>query len=292
MVGNLLLGHIRRTQGEPDSAFYAYYAAAKARPNEGAAAFFMAEAHKELGHLLLAQDRYHEAAALNPLESQPLLALGQLQWDRNEHIAALESFQLAVEATPGWDRAHVALGNALLAIGDSPRAAKHYSLAQITRGDLNESVILDFASGVAKADVRSSAAEYVRNDEIAINGDRRQVLFGHPKSTIRYPVDVSDDTLLAFAVATMPESWTQSGDGVTFNIYVESGEGAKTRQRVFTSHIDPKHNYADQRWLSYTVDLHAWAGQSVTIVFETEAGSAGDDRYDWAVWGAPRMIRR
>ena len=29
---------------------------------------------------------------------------------------------------------------------------------------------------------------------------------------------------------------------------------------------------------------------TVTIIFETGAGPAGDYRYDWAGWGAPRLV--
>ena len=39
-----------------------------------------------------------------------------------------------------------------------------------------------------------------------------------------------------------------------------------------------------------TVDLEAYAGQMLTIVFETGSGPKGDVRYDWAGWGAPRLL--
>ena len=35
----------------------------------------------------------------------------------------------------------------------------------------------------------------------------------------------------------------------------------------------------------------ATAGQTVTIIFETGAGPAGDYGYDWAGWGAPRLLK-
>jgi tetratricopeptide (TPR) repeat protein len=63
-----------------------------------------------------AEHEYRQAARLDPLESLPLLALGRLQWAQGQPDAALESFRGAVERTPGWGEAHVALGNALLAL--------------------------------------------------------------------------------------------------------------------------------------------------------------------------------
>ena len=77
------------------------------------------------------------------------------------------------------------------------------------------------------------------------------------------------------------------GDGVAFAVYVVSEQGAR---QVFSTYIDPTHNKADRRWHPHTVDLSACAGQTVTLVFETSTGPAGDHRYDWAGWGEPRLL--
>jgi len=77
------------------------------------------------------------------------------------------------------------------------------------------------------------------------------------------------------------------GDGVAFAVYVVSEQGAR---QVFSTYIDPTHNKADRRWHPHTVDLSAYAGQTVTLVFETSTGPAGDYRYDWAGWGQPRLL--
>jgi hypothetical protein len=99
---------------------------------------------------------------------------------------------------------------------------------------------------------------------------------------------VGKEIMLTFDVATAPESWEQAGDGVTFTIYVESAHG---RQQVFSKYIDPKHNLADRRWNSNTVDLSTYAGQIITIIFKTDSGPVDDARFDWAGWGAPRLIK-
>ena len=61
-------------------------------------------------------------------------------------------------------------------------------------------------------------------------------------------------------------------------------------QPVFSSYIDPKHEPAARRWHSHRIDLGTYAGQTVTLIFETSAGPAGDGRYDWAGWGLPRLL--
>lgn len=126
-----------------------------------------------------------------------------------------------------------------------------------------------------------------------IEGVSRRVLSVRPAfsgaSRISYQqVGIEHGAVLAFDLATAPQSWTQSGDGVTFAIYVESGQGM---QQLFSTYMDPKRNVADRRWHPHTVDLSAYSGQVVTLIFETGTGPAGDSRNDWAAWGWARLLQ-
>jgi hypothetical protein len=47
---------------------------------------------------------------------------------------------------------------------------------------------------------------------------------------------------------------------------------------------------ADRRWLPFRVDLSDYGGQSVVLILETGSSPAGDDRYDWASCGTPRLL--
>jgi hypothetical protein len=127
----------------------------------------------------------------------------------------------------------------------------------------------------------------VRNGYFIVAGEQRRVLYAHPDSRVRYLVQVPQEGILAFDVAMAPESWSLPGDGVTFAVYVSSDGGT---QQLFSSYIDPKQNEADRRWHPHTLDLNAYAGQMVEIIFETGTGPAGDYRYDWAGWGMPRLM--
>jgi hypothetical protein len=147
-------------------------------------------------------------------------------------------------------------------------------------------VLQDFAASLAEATVDSAGAGLVRNDIFEINGDQRRVLFEHPDSKVSYEVHIDEGAMLSFAVGIDPASWQQPGDGVTFAVYV--GVDGK-QERVFHTYIDPKQRDFDRRWHPYTVDLAAFAGRTVTIDFETEAGGAGDTGYDWAGWAEPRL---
>lgn len=125
-----------------------------------------------------------------------------------------------------------------------------------------------------------------------IEGKTQRVLYQHPAfsgaSRLAYTLQLNRGAVLAFDIATAPESWTKEGDGVTFAVYVESGGGAR---QLFSTYLDPKHDKAERRWHPVTLDLSAYAGQTVTFIFETGTGPAGDYRYDWAGWGNPRLLR-
>ena len=287
LPGNVLLGHLHRARGELDQALTAYQAATEARPDEGAPHYFLGETYQALGQPELAETEYRQAAALDPLESLPLLAQGRMEWGMGQREAALESFRAAVEATPGWGQAHVALGNALLALGDLEGAAEHYQLAQLADRDFQEGLVHDLAAQLGAAQIKAPDAGYVKNDYLTIDGHERRVLFMHPDSLARYTLQVPEGGSLAFDLATSPESWGQPGDGVTFSVYVESDQGT---EQVFSAYIDPKHEGSDRRWHPHTVDLSDYARQTVTVVFETTGGPAGDNRFDWAGWGTPRLL--
>jgi hypothetical protein len=134
--------------------------------------------------------------------------------------------------------------------------------------------------------------EVIKAEVWTIDDVARWVLYHHPAfsgaSRLAYNVWIGQGYVLAFDVAMAPASWDQPGDGVTFAVYVASDHG--TRQ-VFSTYIDPKQNEADRRWHPHTVDLSAYAGQTVEIIFETGTGPADDTRYDWAGWGAPSLLK-
>jgi tetratricopeptide (TPR) repeat protein len=297
LVGNVLLGHVYRARGQLDEARAAYQRAADARTDEGAPHYFLGETYQALGQAEKAGAAYRQAVQLDPLESLPLLALGKMQWGQGEREAALGSLQAAVEVTPGWGPAQVALGNALLAMDDREGAGRHYRLAQVADGDVHEGLIYDLAAHLAEAKIQSPGPDYVRNDHFTVNGDQRRVIFMHPDARVSYrlalpathamPGRTVGGLSLAFDVATAPESWGQPGDGVAFAVSVESSGGT---EQVFSTYIDPKGNEADQDWHAYAVDLSAYAGQTVTLVFETGSGPLGDGRFDWAGWGRPRLL--
>jgi tetratricopeptide (TPR) repeat protein len=287
LAGNVLLGHAHRARDELEQALAAYQAAAGAIPDQGAPHYFLGETYQALGQLEPATAEYRLAADLDPLESLPWLSLGRMQWAQGQQEAAVASFEAAAKTTPGWGPAQMALGNALLALGDASGAAEHFRQAQLADGDLAEGLVYDFAAQLGAAHIEAPGPEYVRNDHFTIEGQQRRVLFMHPPSQAHYTVDLPAGGAFAFDVALSPDSWAQPGDGVTFSVYVESDQGT---EQAFSTYIDPKQNEADRRWHPLSVDLSAYAGQTVTLTLETTSGPSGDDRFDWAGWAWPRLL--
>jgi hypothetical protein len=169
-----------------------------------------------------------------------------------------------------------------------------YDLLQVNRLARMETVY-DFNDNLQLAQ-RSAPlleGETVETRVWTIEEEPKRVLYQHPAfsglSRLAYEVEIGRHVVLAFDVAMAPESWQLEGDGVAFAVYIEGEQGA---QQVFATYIDPKHDEADRCWHTHTVDLSAYAGQTVTITFETGTGPAGDERYDWAGWGEPKVLER
>lgn len=131
--------------------------------------------------------------------------------------------------------------------------------------------------------------DHIHTGVTTIDGDRKSVLSMHPDSEISFDVILPPKSELTFSISLAPEVWQVGmGDGVEFKLCVDDGRDVKI---LFRQYIDPK-NVKDQRvWLDYVVDLSPWGGQPVTLIFSTTPGPNGDDRFDWAVWGEPRLIQ-
>ncbi len=67
--------------------------------------------------------------ALNPRDAETLYQLGEIAWRRGRAEAALERYQAAVDAGPGFAEGHTAMGKALLASGEAGLAAEHLEIA-------------------------------------------------------------------------------------------------------------------------------------------------------------------
>jgi hypothetical protein len=125
-----------------------------------------------------------------------------------------------------------------------------------------------------------------------LNGDRKRAIFTAPASRIIWKIRIPDDGWLMLALGMKPESWDKEGDGVLFRIGVSDG---RVFEDLLTHHIDPFHNKGDRRWVPVVVDLSAYGGEEVEVIFNTNVsvpGKPDDGRGDTALFGAPEIVIR
>jgi hypothetical protein len=130
--------------------------------------------------------------------------------------------------------------------------------------------------------------------DATLNGETKKAIAIAPavgtRLTWRLPT-VPDDGWLSVYVGLKPEAWTQEGDGVLFYVGVSDG---RAFEPLFTQHVHPFANSGDRKWIQVMVDLSAYAGEEVDLIFNTRSGQPekGDIRADYALWGQPEIVQR
>lgn len=126
-----------------------------------------------------------------------------------------------------------------------------------------------------------------------VSGETKPAIFLHAASRLIFKdVTVPDNGRLKAFIAVKEEAWTQdASDGVLFRFGVDDGR----YEELLNQMVDPRHNANDRGWLPVDIDLSAYAGQKVKLIFNTNASlpNKGDNSaYDYAVWGEPAVITR
>jgi hypothetical protein len=126
-----------------------------------------------------------------------------------------------------------------------------------------------------------------------ISGETKAVLYEHPPyERLPFRTTITPASReFSFNVAMQPAVYDGSmpvcGDGVEFRLEIRDGAGQI--RLLYARYIDPKHNLAERRWIPGSVDLSAYMGQTVELLFTTTAGPTGDTCAAWAGWGDPHF---
>lgn len=126
--------------------------------------------------------------------------------------------------------------------------------------------------------------------DVSIKGEEKQALYIHPTSRLTYKITVPEDAKLQAWLAVKEEAWDKPSDGVLFRIGVSDG---REYDELVNQLVDPANNPSDRRWVPVQVDLAAYAGQQVDLIFNTNTSAAGkgdNPLYDWAIIGTPAII--
>ena len=123
-----------------------------------------------------------------------------------------------------------------------------------------------------------------------INGDKRDTLFEHPPSVIKYKMKIPKNSLLIFSIAIDPQVWnTGRGDGVTFEVIIKDN---MKENILFSRYINPKVNEDERKWIDNSVDLSEYRGKEVLLSLKTSPGPAGNNEYDWAGWSKLEFVTK
>ena len=130
--------------------------------------------------------------------------------------------------------------------------------------------------------------------DATLNGETRKSIAPRPSAGTRltWHLQIPDDGWLRVNLGLKPEAWTQEGDGVLFMVGVSDG---RSFEALFSQYVNPYGNTADRRWIPVMVDLSAYGGEEVDLIFNTFASQPGkpsDERNDFALWGTPEIVIR
>ena len=160
-----------------------------------------------------------------------------------------------------------------------------------------ETVQIDLISmlGTAEKRHRSQLPDQAFTvSDVTINGETMKAIFAPPHSRIIWTLSVPRDAFLQTSFAMRPDSWDADGNGAQFRIGT-SGTGSP-QGPPYEEHlrqvVNPRTAQGDRRWMSMTLDLSAYEGQTIRLIFNTDPGppNTGDTRHDFALWGEPRIV--
>jgi len=128
--------------------------------------------------------------------------------------------------------------------------------------------------------------------DAALNGESKKAIFTQAPTRITWRVKVPDDAWLRVDVGMKPEAWEAESDGGYFFVLVSDGRNS---EQLFSQHVHPLANKADRKWMPAFVDLSAYAGEEVDVIFNVRAGKDGRSQNFTnvlALWGAPAIVIR
>jgi hypothetical protein len=153
--------------------------------------------------------------------------------------------------------------------------------------------LVDLVEQFPQAEHRSNSQPLEAAFEVGrttIDGQEKRTILARPSARLIYKAVIPPDAWLEVSFGLRPDSWDQPGDGAQFRVGISEG---KTYEELLKQYVNPKRG--DRRWFSARMDLSAYEGRQVNLIFNTDPGAdAGphDRTNDLAVWGEPRVYSK
>ena len=120
--------------------------------------------------------------------------------------------------------------------------------------------------------------------EVSISGIHKSAIDAHPphqgvsgNTYGEWELSLPDSPRIHLEFDIGLADGSENSDGVTFVVSVQSNE-------IFRQH------HTEQRWEHINLDLTSYRGQHITLRFTTNPGPHGSTSWDWARWGAPKIV--
>lgn len=139
---------------------------------------------------------------------------------------------------------------------------------------------------------KQPAESVLQVEDATLNGETKRAIVSNGASRITWRVRIPDDAWLRVDVGMKPEVWEAQGEGAYFFVLVSDG---RSSEQLFSQHVHPYANTADRKWMPAFVDLSAYAGEEMELIFNVRAGAGGTSTNYAnvvALWGAPAIVIR
>lgn len=138
--------------------------------------------------------------------------------------------------------------------------------------------------------VRRPSPDVFVVQDISIGGTPKPSIAVTQASRIIWTEVIPPHGWLEVSLGLREEAWAREGDGVLFRVGISR---AGVYDELVSLVVNPFANPADRQWYPVLLDLSPYAGESVEIIFNTNAGVNSENAAnDLAVWGEPRLVVR
>jgi len=126
-------------------------------------------------------------------------------------------------------------------------------------------------------------------DSFPIGGNKTALgVFQHPPSRrLSYKTVIAPARPVLEGVAAIKTEAQDKSDGVGFLLEIKSGDKIEP---LFSTLLNPKDVAQDRAGRPFRIDLSAYAGHEVELLFSTDPGPSGNNAYDWAGWAQLRFV--
>ena len=162
-----------------------------------------------------------------------------------------------------------------------------------TRSGNGSAVVIDLLESFPEAEKRTTAESLEMTfalEDVQIAGERKHCIYATPQARIIWSVTIPNEARLETLYGMREDSWDKpAANGAQFRIGISDG---RIYEELLRRIVNPSATQTDRQWQVASLDLAAYAGKRVQVIFNTDPGPPGDlnTAYDFSVWGEPRIV--